>query len=206
LSTTDKYDLLADGFSEREYADPVGYSARRARVIAELGPRIEPGDTVLDVCCADGIMAAPLTELGLGYLGVDASENMLAAARRRNPGSLFLKGLMEEFVPHEQVDVTICMRSFYLADDQVAFFRHVGGYTRKKFVFDFWQSEHPADTVLRDLHLAGFSRVELRPFFTPQRRVVPGFLRPAVTALESTGPLALLLSRRVGCVFCSATV
>jgi SAM-dependent methyltransferase len=206
VSTTDKYDLLADGFSEREYADPVGYSARRARVISELGPRLEPGDTVLDVCCADGIMAAPLAELGLRYVGVDASENMLRAARLRNPGSVFVKGLMEEYAPREQVDLTICMRSFYLAEDQVAFFRHVGAYTKKKFIFDFWQSEHPADTVLRDLRLAGFSKIELRPFFTPQRRVLPAFLKPAVTALEWTGPLALLLSRRVGCVFCSATV
>ena len=205
MSTTDKYDLIADGFAEREYADPAGYSARRAKVVAELGPRIEPGDSVLDLCCADGIMAGPLTELGLRYVGVDASENMLKAARRRNPGSLFVRGLMEEYEPPEPVDLTICLRSFYLAEDQVAFFARVGAYTKKKLVFDFWPSVHPADPVVRDLRGAGFTKIELRPFFTPQQRILPELLTSVVTALERTGPLALLLSRRAGCVFCSAS-
>ena len=206
MSTRAKYDALADGFSEREYADPAGYSARRARVILELGPRLAPGASLLDLCCADGIMAAPLEALGLAYVGLDTSEEMLAAARRRNPGTRFVAGLIEEYEPDEPVDAAICLRSFYLAEDRVAFFRRVLGYTRVKFVFDFRQPAHPADTVLRDLRRAGFSRIELRPFFAPQRRALP---RPALRlleALERTGPLATLLSRRYGRLFCSASV
>ena len=145
MSTRDKYAALAHGFAEHEYADPGRYSARRAEVIAGLGPAVQPGDTVLDLCCADGIMAAPLTGLGLSYSGVDATEEMVAAATRRNPGLEFVTGRMEDFEPAQPVDVTICLRSFYLAEDRVAFFRRVRGYTRKKLVFDFRPMVFPTD-------------------------------------------------------------
>src|SRR5262249_20280908 len=206
VSTRDKYAALADGFAEHEYADPVGYSARRAEVIAALGPPLERGDTVLDLCCADGIMAAPLAELGLVYSGVDATDAMIAAARRRNPGLEFTSGRMEDFEPPDPVELTICLRSFYLAEDRVAFFRRVCGYTRKKFVFDFRPVAFPVERVVSDLCAAGFARIELRPFFLPQRRALPGAVLPVLSALEHTGPLGLALTKRVGCVFCSAAV
>ena len=205
MSTRDKYAALADGFAEHEYANPELYSARRAQVIAGLGPVVQAGDTVLDLCCADGIMAAPLTALGLSYSGVDATEEMVAAAARRNPGLEFVTGRMEDFEPAQPVDVTICLRSFYLAEDRVAFFRRVRGYTRKKLVFDFRPMVFPIDGVLAQLREAGFSRIELRPFFLPQRRSLPGAALPLLSVLEHTGPVGLALTNRVGCVFCSAS-
>ena len=51
MSTRDKYAALADGFAEREYADPVRYSTRRAGVIAGLGPPLRAGESVVDLCC-----------------------------------------------------------------------------------------------------------------------------------------------------------
>ena len=204
MSTRDKYAALADGFAEHEYADPEGYSARRATVITGLGPAVQRGDTVLDLCCADGIMAAPLIERGLVYSGVDATEQMVAAAIRRNPGLRFMTGRMEDFEPPQPVDVTICLRSFYLAEDRVAFFRRVRGYTHKKFVFDFRPMVFPVDGVLEQLRAAGFSRIELRPFFLPQRKALPGAALPLLSVLEHTGPVGLALTKRVGCVFCSA--
>jgi trans-aconitate methyltransferase len=200
-----KYAALADGFSEREYADAVGYSERRARLIAELGPPLPPGATVLDLCCADGIMAPPFAERGLRYTGVDASPEMLEAARRRSPGAAFVEGLMESYTPAEPVDLTICLRSLYFAENRVEFFRHVLGYTRVKFVFDLRQPEHPLDAVLRDLRAAGFTRIELRRFFMPQRRALPGPALRAADLLERTGPVASLLSYRFGRVFCSVS-
>jgi SAM-dependent methyltransferase len=205
VSTKDKYAGLADGFAEHEYADPARYSARRAEVIAGLGPPVQRGDTVLDLCCADGIMAAPLTALGLVYSGVDVTEEMLAAAARRNPGLEFTTGRIESFEPSRPVDVTVCLRSFYLAEDRVAFFRRVRGYTRKKFVFDFRPVAFPADEVVSQLEAAGFTRIELRPFFLPQRRTVPAPALPLLSALERTGPVARTLTRRFGCMFCSAS-
>jgi SAM-dependent methyltransferase len=204
VSTRDKYAALADGFAEHEYADPARYSERRAAVIAALGPSLQAGDTVLDLCCADGIMAAPLTERGLVYSGVDATEAMVAAASRRNPGLGFVTGRMEDYEPAQPVDVTICLRSFYLAEDRIAFFRRVRGYTTKKLVFDFRPEVFPIDGVLDQLRAAGFSRIELRPFFLPQRKRLPGAVLPLLSVLEHTGPVGLALTKRVGCVFCSA--
>jgi hypothetical protein len=131
---------------------------------------------------------------------------MVAAAARRHPGLTFVAARSEDYEPPEPVDLTICLRAFYYPEDRVAFFRRVAGYTRVKFVFDFRQAAHPADTVLTDLRAAGFTRIELRPFFTPQQRRLPGVTLPLVSAVERTGPLALALSRRAGRVFCSAAV
>jgi SAM-dependent methyltransferase len=202
----DKFDRISRGYSERDYADPDRYAARRAHVIVELGPRLKPGETVVDLGCGDGIMAAPLTAYGLRYAGVDASAGMVEAARERNPGLPFEVARSEEYEPPEPVDATICLRSFYYPEDRVAFFRRVGGYTRKKFVFDFRPRVHDADSVVADLRAAGFSTIELRPFFLPQLRRLPPPVVPAVYAFERTGPLAALAARCAGRLFCAAQV
>ena len=36
-----KFDRIAEGYAEHDYADPERYSARRAEVIVALGPRLE---------------------------------------------------------------------------------------------------------------------------------------------------------------------
>ena len=123
----EKYDGLAEGFSEREYAEPVAYAARCARVICACSPRLGPGADVLDLACGDGLMAASLVARGLRYRGVDASTRMVNAARARHPGLTFVVARIEEFEPPEPVETTICLRGFYYPDDQVAFFRHVAG-------------------------------------------------------------------------------
>jgi SAM-dependent methyltransferase len=204
--SNEKYDRLAEGFSEREYADPVQYAARRAKAIVALGPRVEGGESLLDLGCGDGIMAEPLLAYGLVYSGVDASEQMVEACRRRHPGLAFEASPSESYQPSGPVDITICLRAFYYPEDRLAFFRHVASYTRLKFVFDFREVVHPAEIVVRDLRAAGFHRIELRPFFTPQSRRVPSPLLPLVDALERSGPLAARLSRRAGRMFCSAAV
>jgi SAM-dependent methyltransferase len=200
----EKFDRIARGYSEHDYADPVRYAARRAEVILALGPRLERGETVLDLGCGDGIMATPLTAHGLRYRGVDASEGMVVAARARNPGVPFEVARSEEYEPSEPVDATICLRSFYYPPDRQAFFRRVRGYTLKKFVFDFRPRVHDPASVVADLEAAGFARIELRPFFLPQLRHLPGAVVPLVFALERSGPLASLAARRYGRLFCAA--
>jgi predicted TPR repeat methyltransferase len=205
-SAEEKYDALADGFSEREYANPARYSAGRARLVVELGPRLERGATVLDLGCGDGIMAEPLLAYGLDYTGVDLSAQMVDAARRRRPEATFVVGRFEDFRPPEPVDATVCLRAIGYPDDRVGFFRGVAGYTKRKFVFDFRQAEHEAAAVERDLRAAGFTRIVMRPYFVPQRRAVPGLAANALEALEHVGPAGLLLTRFVGILFCSASV
>jgi predicted TPR repeat methyltransferase len=206
MSTSEeKYDALAEGFSEREYADPTVYSDGRARVFAKVGPKLEHGANVLDLGCGDGIMAAPLLARGFRYIGVDSSEQMVEEARRRHPELEFVAARSEDYDPPGPVDATLCLRAFYYPEDRVAFFRKVRGYTKTKFVFDFRQAAHPADSVRKDLQAAGFTRIEMRPYFVPQRRSLPGLAVTVLEALERTGPFAMLLSRRLGRVFCSAS-
>lgn len=206
MSIVDKYDSLADGFSEHDYADPARYAERRAQLVVELGPRLRSGESVLDLACGDAIMARPLAGYGLRYAGIDASERMIEAASARNPGVPFSVAQIEDFEPPEPVDATVCLRAFYHPADRLAFFRHVAGYTRRKFVFDFRPRTHPAEPIVADLRAAGFTSIELRPFFLPQRRRLPGAALPAVYALERTGPLASLVLRQYGRLFCAAWV
>jgi ubiquinone/menaquinone biosynthesis C-methylase UbiE len=72
-----------EGWSETAYADPRRYLGRRARLTVGLGTPLEPGDLVLDLACGDGAFAEHLLPYGLEFLGVDASEVMVASARSR---------------------------------------------------------------------------------------------------------------------------
>jgi len=200
-----KFDRIAAGYAEHDYADPERYSAHRAEVIVGLGPRLEPGESVLDLGCGDGNMAAPLSAYGLRYRGTDASAGMVAAARARHPELPFEVARSEDYEPPAHVDATICLRSFYYPADRRAFFTRVRGYTRKKFVFDFRRPVHDRASIAADLEAAGFRRVVFRPFFLPQLRRLPAAVVPVVYALERTGPLADVASRRYGRVFCAAS-
>jgi len=187
--TTRKYAQKAEGWSEGAYADASAYLAHRAELIVSLGPRLEAGDSVLDLACGDGGLAAHLP--GLRYTGVDASPEMVEAARRR--GRAVVLGDLNDYEPPEPVRATTCFRAIYYARDRPEFFRHVSAYTEAKLVFDLNPRQYDVAEVRADLRAAGFDRLELRPFFAPQRVSLPGFAAAALRALERTGPLARLL-------------
>ena len=44
-----KYDALAERYSAHDYADAEGYYARRAELVVTHGPRLEHGDSLLDI-------------------------------------------------------------------------------------------------------------------------------------------------------------
>lgn len=207
MNVIEKFDRLARGYAAHDYADPAVYAARRAQVATALGPALPAGASVLDLACGDANMAEPLLALGLRYRGVDGSAAMIAEARARLGGRAELEvGLLEEYVPPEPVEMTLCLRAAYYAADRVAFFRRVAGYTLVKFVFDFRPVVHDTASVLADLRAAGFGGIELRPFLLPQSRRLPGAALPLVSALERTGPVASLVTRRYGRLFCAAAV
>lgn len=68
--------------------DPKRY-AQNARFVAELGaPVVEllaprAGERILDLGCGDGVLTEALKNLGCEVVGVDASAEQIAAARRR---------------------------------------------------------------------------------------------------------------------------
>ncbi len=105
--------------------------------------------------------------LGLDYHGVDASARMVEVARRAL-GERVVQGTFD-YEPDAAVDVTTIFRSLYLVPDRRAFMERLRAFTRVKLVFDFDPRAYPADAMHRDLRLAGWERIAVRPFLMPQR-------------------------------------
>jgi SAM-dependent methyltransferase len=187
--TTSKYAHQADEWSEEAYADAEAYLRHRAELIRSLGPPLPAGATLLDLACGDGGLASYLPDLR--YLGVDASPEMVAAATRK--GRDVVLGDLNDYEPSEPVAATTCFRAIYYARDRQAFFRRVAGYTEKKLIFDLNPRQYRVDDVRADLRAAGFDRLELRPFFVPQRVSLPRAAGAVLRTLERSGPLARLL-------------
>ena len=204
--TTRKYEPQADRWTEAAYADPGGYLGRRADLVVTLGPPLERGDSVLDLACGDAGLAEPLLERGLVYLGADLSRSMIEAARRRLAGraEVFLADL-NDFRPPQPVAATTCFRAIYYARQRLPFFRHVAGYTEKKLVFDLNPRRYRLDEVRADLRAAGFDRLELRPFFTPQRAALPHALAVLLRSVEAVDPLARAALRFRFSYLCAAS-
>ena len=178
-------------WSDREYADPVPYLRHRAEVIVSLGPRLEPGDRLVDLACGDGGLADFLP--GMEYLGVDADPKMVGEARSK--GRDVVHADLNEWEPDRPVAATTIFRAIYYTRDRRGFLRHVAGYTERKLVFDLNPRQYRLEDVLTDLRATGWPRVALRPFFVPQTRALPGPLGKALVAAERSGPLARLALR-----------
>jgi SAM-dependent methyltransferase len=189
--TSAKYAGAAAGWSEEQYADSVAYLRHRAELIVSLGPLLEPGERVLDLACGDAGLADFLRPYE--YLGVDASEDMVRAARVR--GRRVELADLNDYEPPEPVAATTCFRAIYYARDRRAFFRRVAGYTEKKLVFDLNPRQYDVDEVRADLAAAGFDRVALQPFFVPQTRALPAPVAALLRAAERSGPLACVALR-----------
>ena len=189
MSSTDKYAGQAARWSEDAYADAAAYLAHRAELVVSLGPRLHDGDIVLDLACGDGGLADHLQ--GLDYRGVDSSPEMVEAATRH--GRAVVLGDLNDYEPAEPVAATTCFRAIYYATDRAAFFRRVAGFTERKLVFDLNPRQYRVDDIRAELAAAGFDRLELRPFFSPQRVSLGRPLAAGLRWLERTGPLARIL-------------
>jgi len=193
---SDQYARQADDWTETAYADATAYLAHRAELIATLGPRLEPGDEVLDLACGDAGLGELLVARGLRYHGVDATPEMVAEARLRLGDRASIEiGDLNDYTPLNPVAATAVFRAIYYARDRRAFFEHVGSYTEKKLVFDLNPRQYRPADVATDLRAAGFDQVLLRPFFLPQTVALPRLVASAAKALERSGPLARLALR-----------
>jgi SAM-dependent methyltransferase len=198
--TTKKYAPQAERWTEEAYADADAYLAHRAELIVSLGPPLEAGDTLLDLACGDGGLAEHLA--GLRYTGLDASPEMVEAARAR--GRDVVLGDLNDYGPPQPVTATTCFRAIYYARDREAFFRRVAGYTERKLVFDLNPRQYNVDEVRTQLRAVGFDRLELRPFFAPQRVSLPRPAAATLHGLERSGPLARLALRFRFSYLCAA--
>lgn len=187
--STEKYDRAASGWTAREYADSTTYLRRRADLIA---PGLSAGDVVLDLACGDGGLGSALEARELRYRGVDLNAAMVAEAQRHGVNATL--GDLNDFVPEEPVAATTLFRALYYARDRAAFFAHVASYTERKLVFDVNPRKDVLADVVRDVRGAGWTHVEARPFFVPQR-VALGPLVPVAATAELIGPLARAILR-----------
>lgn len=191
-----QYARQAAEWSESAYADVGAYLAHRAELVASLGPRLEPGDEVLDLACGDGGLGEALLALGLRYRGVDSTPEMVAAARARLGGRATVdQGDLNDYMPASSVAATTVFRAIYYARDRRAFFAHAREYTTTKLVFDLNPRQYRIDDVLADLRASGFTSVALRPFFVPQTVSLPRPVLAVAKALERSGPLARVALR-----------
>ena len=195
-SKEEQYRRQAEEWTERAYADPGPYLAHRAELIAELGAPLERGDTVLDLACGDAGLGEALLARGLAYRGVDSTAEMVKQARHRlGERAVVDLGDLNGYVPPEPVAATTVFRAIYYARDRRAFFAHVAAFTEKKLVFDLNPRRYSVEDVLDDLAAAGFTPIELRPFFVPQTVHLPAMAIRVAEALERSGPLARLALR-----------
>ena len=194
--TWEKYSGKAQAWTDRAYADSDRYLERRARFIRALGPELHPGDTVLDLACGDGGLAPFLPQQR--YVGVDAQAEMVAAGRAK--GREIVEADLNEYAPPEPVEATTIFRAIYYAADRRTLLGHIATYTTRKLVFDLNPRQYRLDDVRADLEEAGFDRLAVRPFFTPQTRgAVPGLQR-----LERSGPVARMILRVRFTLICAA--
>lgn len=78
--------------------------ARNARFVADLGAPVvdlldpKPGESILDLGCGDGALTAGLVKAGCRVIGVDASADMIAAARTLGLDARVMDGQSLPFV------------------------------------------------------------------------------------------------------------
>ena len=195
-SKANQYARKADGWSDREYADPGVYLERRADQVIALGHQLHTGDVVLDLACGDGGLGAALLERGLRYRGIDSEPAMVAAAKRRLGEDAAIEvGDLNTFEPSEPVTAITVFRALYYATDREAFFDRARAFTTGKLVFDLNPRQVPLRTVVTELHRSGFEHVAVRPFFVPQTARLARPLAGALQLAERCGPLARLMLR-----------
>jgi cyclopropane fatty-acyl-phospholipid synthase-like methyltransferase len=81
---------------------------------------LEPGQTVLDIGCGAGAFLRLVSEHGARACGLDASENLIAFARRRLPDADLRVGEMEA-LPYQDdtFDLVTGFNAFFFASDIV---------------------------------------------------------------------------------------
>ncbi len=147
-----QYDAFAD-FYNRDWGEE--YHAQIMGVLDQLLLNdLSPGDSILDVGCGTGAVAANLTQRGFSVTGIDESEAMLAFARVNAPCARFLRADARSFHLESRFTASIAtfeaMNHLLHPADLAASFHSIARATGRCFVFDmnreaafhlFWNGE-----------------------------------------------------------------
>jgi SAM-dependent methyltransferase len=187
-----KYDLIADGFAERTYANLHSDMYRRFIIATTWGAPLPPGDSVLELGCGDGYLAQLFVRQGLRYRGVDISPKMVAMAEQR----LREAGLKAEFIItdvsqtplSEPFDVVVSFMGafFTYVTSPLAVLRRFRPYVRKKIILDLNpRGNISLGAAIEMLRKAGFRNIAWRPFFVPSEKKLPISMLKMLVICES---------------------
>ena len=187
LGVAEKYDRIADGFAERSWANLDFDMQHRFNISTAWGPRLDAGDSILEIGCGDGFLAQLLIQHGITYEGLDISPRMVAVARRRislaGARARFCVGDAGQFSLSEPVDGVISyMGAFFtFVDDPLPLLQRLRPVIRKKIILDL--NPRGKISLRRAIEMfreAGFVNIAWRPFFVPMTIKLP---RPLLSAL-----------------------
>ena len=180
-----RYDRIGAGYDETRCADP--------GIVGELSARLHPvpGGSYLDLACGTGSYTTALAAQGGRWTGIDASEVMLGAARKRC-GGIDWQRAEADALPFRDAAFqgAVCTLAVHHFPDRAAAFREVrrvlAGGPFVLFVCDvertrrFWLREYfprmfdriaekePSEReMLDDLRASGFRELETTPWLVP---------------------------------------
>ncbi|MEW6106963.1 MAG: class I SAM-dependent methyltransferase, partial [Bacillota bacterium] len=173
-----KYDGIAACYSSR-YADADAIARRQVALVHRWGHRMEPGSTVLEIGCADGLVTEALVAAGFVVTAVDLSPAMIDAAGRR----LSRRGLSAELRVADVEDLAIdhpfdvvlaVMWNFYAyVKDVEPVLSRLAGCARVKLLIDASPRLVAPPKATAAVRRAGFADVRWRPMLVPQRFRLP---------------------------------
>jgi SAM-dependent methyltransferase len=134
-----------------------GYEAALSRV------GLEPGQPVLDIGCGAGAFLRLVAERGAVPYGLDASESLIALARKRLPEADLRVGDMEH-LPYDDdtFDLVTGFTSFFFANDMAGALREAGRVARPgaPVVIQVWGAHERCDLEAM--------KAIARPYFPPR--------------------------------------
>lgn len=178
-----KYDRIAEGFSERSYANLAFYMHRRFRLATSWVTLLQPGDTVLELGCGDGYLAELFVRHGFAYHGIDISPQMVRIAEQR----LQRLGLPSRFTTvdinnlnlEESYDMVLSFMGAFFSyiHDPLKVLKALYPHIRKKILIDINpRGKYQIHTAMDMLRAAGFRHITWRPFFVPKEKRLPHWL------------------------------
>jgi ubiquinone/menaquinone biosynthesis C-methylase UbiE len=191
IDVSSKYDRLAQKFAEVSYANLEFDMYHRLNVAITWGTPLQPGDSVLELGCGDGHLAALFVRYGLQYCGVDISGKMIDVANRRLQKAglegRFLLNDVAQLTVSDQYDAVIAyMRTFFAyVRDPLMVLQRLRPLVRKKIILDL----NPRSMTLGDgisvMRFAGFTKVTWRPFFVPKEKKLSSWLLKTLVLSET---------------------
>ena len=136
------FDELAEAYDRYR----IGYAPEVYEALDEYG--LVPGGHVLDIASGTGLVANALAERGHRVTGIDISEPMLARARARVPGAVFVTGNAEALpFPNDTFDAAVSAQSFHWLDRDKALAEAVRVVRPGGIVAVWWKELMRGDTL-----------------------------------------------------------